>query len=503
MRCCCVLMSARADDRCLRLQRQTASDIIDSAAPALHRVTNKSAYLAGVMKRFRGEAAGAASAAAAGYTNPLGSSAGSLPPAPAGAASVDAALAALFAGGTVVPDQIDSRALEYLRSLPEHVAVASITELGAANLTAVRNVAAYFKNICKRHAQQAGLEGGAGMAGPMAQQLGGGGYPPPYGQPQYGMPGGYGQPQYGAPPGYGGYAPPQGYPPLQAYAPPYAPPPHAAYAAQQAAAAAAYGQQYAAAYGPQYAAYGAAQYAAQYGGGAGAPVPPAAADPYAAYAQQPPAYPGAYPPQAPAQPAGIYPAPAPVGAAPMAPASYDPYAAQYGAPPMAAPSAPVALPASVTTRLNAFFAATGAVFDAGAWTMLQQLPEASALAALEQVHGAMVGDKGVRNPSAYFTGIARKHLGLGGGAGATYGDGVPADGALAALAPGLRDLLESHMRSGTLPREKIDFRVVDTLARLSEEQAIAAIEEMARTDLGRLRNFSAYLMGICNKHLKG
>ena len=45
-----------------------------------------------------------------------------------------------------------------------------------------------------------------------------------------------------------------------------------------------------------------------------------------------------------------------------------------------------------------------------AWDILTQLNEVSAMAAIEEVHGAMRGDKPVRNPSAYFTGIARKHL---------------------------------------------------------------------------------------------
>jgi hypothetical protein len=476
-------------------------------------VRNKSAYLASIMKRFRTEAhAGGIAAHAAAALSPAAAA--------AAAASVDAAMQALFARGALAAEQIDARAIEYLHSLPEHVALAAVAELGAANLTTVRNVAAYFKGICRRHAQMAGLEGPAGgapgggagmMMGPGGGMMGmppqapyPGAYPGAYGAPQapYGQPYGapygqqaYGQQAYGqAPPPYGAPQQPQA----------YGAPPHAAYAAQQHAAAAAYAQQQQqhAAYAVQqqaaYAAQQQAAYAAAYGqappGAAAAAAP--AADPYAAYAAAYGYPPGAYGAAAPggAQAAGVYPA--------AAPGAYDPYAAAAAAPVMA--PAPIQLAPAVTQRLNEFFAATGAIFDGGAWEMLRQLPEAAALTALEQVHGALVGDKGVRNPSAYFTGIARKHLGMGGGAGGgAYGDGVPADAALSSLPPRLRDMLEAHMRSGVFSRDKIDFRVVDTLRRLSEDQAIAALEEMARTDLSRLRNFSAYLMGICNKHLKG
>ena len=45
---------------------------------------------------------------------------------------------------------------------------------------------------------------------------------------------------------------------------------------------------------------------------------------------------------------------------------------------------------------------------------------------------------------------------------------------------------------GALPRERLDFRVVAALGQLQEEAAIAAVEEMGRTDLSRLRNPSDY-----------
>ena len=64
----------------------------------------------------------------------------------------------------------------------------------------------------------------------------------------------------------------------------------------------------------------------------------------------------------------------------------------------------------VAMRLEQFFADTGASLDSGAWDIMLQLNEMAAMAAIEEVHGACRGDRAVRNPSAYFTGIARKHL---------------------------------------------------------------------------------------------
>ena len=62
----------------------------------------------------------------------------------------------------------------------------------------------------------------------------------------------------------------------------------------------------------------------------------------------------------------------------------------------------------VAMRLEQFYQDTGASLDGQAWEMMLQLNEMSAMAAIEEVHAACRGGQ-VRNPSAFFTGIARKH----------------------------------------------------------------------------------------------
>ena len=87
----------------------------------------------------------------------------------------------------------------------------------------------------------------------------------------------------------------------------------------------------------------------------------------------------------------------------------------------------------VAMRLEQFFQDTGANFDGGAWGDDAAAQRMSAMAAIDEVHSA-ARDRGVRNPSAYFTGIARKHLaamqsGQPYGPGYGYG-GAPDTGAL-------------------------------------------------------------------------
>ena len=85
----------------------------------------------------------------------------------------------------------------------------------------------------------------------------------------------------------------------------------------------------------------------------------------------------------------------------------------------------------VAMRLEQFFQDTGANFDGGAWEMMLQLSEMSAMAAIDERCTPAARDRGVRNPSAYFTGIARKHLAaMQSGqpyAGPGYGCGAPPD----------------------------------------------------------------------------
>ena len=41
------------------------------------------------------------------------------------------------------------------------------------------------------------------------------------------------------------------------------------------------------------------------------------------------------------------------------------------------------------------------------------------------------------------------------------------------------------------------------MMQLDEATAMLVIDEIENTDLGRIRNFAGYFMGICNKFLRG
>ena len=192
----------------------------------------------------------------------------------------------------------------------------------------------------------------------------------------------------------------------------------------------------------------------------------------------------------------------------------------------------------VAMRLEQFFQDTGANFDGGAWEMMLQLNEMSAMAAIDEVHSA-ARDRGVRNPSAYFTGIARKHLaamqsgqpyagpgygyggapgcggapggyggggpgGYGGGGGGGRGGGAVDDQTLQQrLPPGVFQRMTDAANAGKFLKHAIDERALNTMLQLDEPTAMAVIEEIENTDLGRIRNFAGYFMGICNKFLRG
>ena len=183
----------------------------------------------------------------------------------------------------------------------------------------------------------------------------------------------------------------------------------------------------------------------------------------------------------------------------------------------------------VAMRLEQFFMDTGASLDKGAWEIMLQLNEMSAMAAIEEVHGACRSDRPVRNPSAYFTGIARKHLagtahmpppgggyggypgggGYGGGGGFGGGGGgrggPPVDDAQLQqqLPPVVFQRVCDAVNRGRFDRNALDQRAVQTFAQLDEASACSVIDEIEQTDLGRIRNFAGYFMGICNKHLRG
>mmetsp|Transcript_24056 Transcript_24056/g.78301 ORF Transcript_24056/g.78301 Transcript_24056/m.78301 type:complete len:282 (+) Transcript_24056:3-848(+) len=165
------------------------------------------------------------------------------------------------------------------------------------------------------------------------------------------------------------------------------------------------------------------------------------------------------------------------------------------------------LPVSVASRMQQLVQQTGVNLDNGAWDALLSLNEFQAQGAIEEIYNAMMSERGVRNPSAYFTGICRKAAttgmtGMMGGR-TGMGEGMPATGDMFAnLNPQVRAKIEAGVMNQAFTMEQFDYRAINTVNKLSPDEAIAAIDEILQTDLSRLRNFSAYFMGICNKYLQ-
>jgi len=486
-------------------------EILDQfASPNMDQVRNKSAYLAGVMKRYKRDV----------VLDSARPGAGVIPP---GASReemynelsqlVKDALENMYTRGVVKREDVDERALEYLSSLPGQIGANAVEELARANLSGVRNISAYFKTICRRAAESAGLSAGPGGPGgpPGRDDRGGyggrgggyggyddrrggyggggggyGGYDRGYndrrgGYDQRGggnmMMGGHHQP----PPAHGGYMPP---PPMVHQAPPTSYLPSGA-PIIPAGVQTVYMQNAQGELTP-------VQIQAPPGG-----IPTAPVDPMTGYPPAPAAYPPAPMPGMP---------PPAMGAPPMDPMgrkqpNVNAVMAQH---PRASQ-----MPMSVLERLGVLYEEYHVELDQGAWEILLQLSETAALGALEEVYAALSSDRGVRNVCAYFTGIARKYLDPAhappqGGTSQIYGEGVAAgDDAFTSLPPRVRQALESYISQGTFERHKFDFRAVDTLRKLNEDDGCSALEELARNDVTKLRNFSAYFMGICNKFLRG
>ena len=141
--------------------------------------------------------------------------------------------------------------------------------------------------------------------------------------------------------------------------------------------------------------------------------------------------------------------------------------------------------------------------------MLRQLPEQAAIASLDEVLSA-AQSRGVRNASAYFMGIARKHMstgmmpgqGTGSGGVGLPGQGVSAEGLLDSLQEPVRERLGQLVNGGLFTIDMVDYRTVDTLRRLEMTAAMTVLEELAKTDVTRVRNLNAYLMGIMNRYTK-
>uniref|UniRef100_A0A7S4PPQ6 Heterogeneous nuclear ribonucleoprotein Q acidic domain-containing protein n=1 Tax=Guillardia theta TaxID=55529 RepID=A0A7S4PPQ6_GUITH len=124
---------------------------------------SKSAFLAGVIKRFRTEGA------AVRVMHPMGMNVPAVPPPaytgmvfqpspmipPAGLIpSVQQKLDALFASGKCARSDIDSRCMEQLRALPEQYALEVVQKFNEADLSSIHSRSGFFMGIIKRFREQ-------------------------------------------------------------------------------------------------------------------------------------------------------------------------------------------------------------------------------------------------------------------------------------------------------------------------------------------------------------
>lgn len=206
------------------------------------------------------------------------------------------------------------------------------------------------------------------------------------------------------------------------------------------------------------------------------------------------------------------------------------------APPQAPPPggyAPTSVPAAALAHLAP--AVSGALqrvfasgvchpsqFDDRAMDILVDLAEPDAVRALSEFAAMEPGR--VRNPSAFWMGLARKYKGHSRAPGGRMGpDSAPGtsygsfDGGMdyrrvgattggvvgggGAEYSALDQRLDELAASGSLPRGVLDDRALDALRRLPEHDAIAVLAELPAT--ARVRNMSAYVMGLCKKFATG
>eukprot|EP00183_Erythrolobus_madagascarensis_P002144 CAMPEP_0185850326 /NCGR_PEP_ID=MMETSP1354-20130828/4503_1 /TAXON_ID=708628 /ORGANISM="Erythrolobus madagascarensis, Strain CCMP3276" /LENGTH=722 /DNA_ID=CAMNT_0028550993 /DNA_START=429 /DNA_END=2597 /DNA_ORIENTATION=+ len=131
--------------------------------------------------------------------------------------------------------------------------------------------------------------------------------------------------------------------------------------------------------------------------------------------------------------------------------------------------------------------------DLRAVEALNRLNEQDALSVLEEVLWA--GPNRVRNVSAYIMGLCRKRGGpaSGGSFGGIVGD---ADADHRDMDPGVRAKFEELISTGVLPQHGLDARAMFALKSMHPKEAIESLDELARSEPGRVRNLSAYFMGL-------
>lgn len=226
-----------------------------------------------------------------------------------------------------------------------------------------------------------------------------------------------------------------------------------------------------------------------------------------------------------------------VGHAHHGPHGRPPPTPLYQAPaaPPVPPAALAHLPTAVSDALQRVFS-SGVChprqFDDRAMDILVDLPEPDAVRALSEFAAMEPGR--VRNPSAFWMGLARKYKGYSrpppsrspydsglGSSGGGYGSGSsgpgydngpsgsggydssrrPSGSGSGSAVAVIEKRLDELSASGQLPRNALDERAMEALRRLPEQESLGVLNELP--DPSRVRNMSAYVMGLCKKFANG
>ncbi|CAM9951699.1 unnamed protein product, partial [Discosporangium mesarthrocarpum] len=173
------------------------------------------------------------------------------------------------------------------------------------------------------------------------------------------------------------------------------------------------------------------------------------------------------------------------------------------------------LPASVQSRINEVLHPvedSGMRDDARLLNFLAEVEEGQALAALNEYYSAVSETSvQIRNKPAYLMGILRKYkqgqrAPVAGGRGVGMGSDNSRNasgrmgGGLDGLPPNISNRLENLFATGFVLRSEVDQRCLDFFRDLTHMEAESAMDEFSQSDIGTIRNKSAFLMSILRKH---
>jgi hypothetical protein len=156
------LARGELDSRCLdklRMLSETSGlEVVTKFGEAdLPTIKSKGGFFMGIVKRFSEQERGVfaslstaqfPAAANAGETAFQGCPSGGLWP------SAKAKLDEICSRGHLMPNDLDSRCMEQLRTLPEHLAMEVLTKFGEADLASIKSKGGFFMGIVKRFREQ-------------------------------------------------------------------------------------------------------------------------------------------------------------------------------------------------------------------------------------------------------------------------------------------------------------------------------------------------------------